>query len=115
MITSQAVESFNAFKSHFAQKSLKFATSTKIRYQIATISWNDRTWAFDFVINNLDSDDIINYVKLIYKNLVVQDCKNNYRCTRSFKDFKNTKRNNERYKSKNDKKRRISHMLFANE
>ena len=53
-ITSQAVESFNSFKSHYAQKSLKFATSTKLRYQIAALTWNDRTWAF--VKNNFEDN-----------------------------------------------------------
>ena len=64
------MESFNSFKSHYAQKSLKFATSSKIRYLIAALSWNDRTWAFDFVKQHIDSDNIMSYVKNIYKNLV---------------------------------------------
>ena len=89
------MESFNSFKSHYAQKSLKFATSTKIRYLIAALSWNDRTWAFDFVNEQIDSDNIMNYVINIYKNLVIGDCKN-YRCTWEFKDLKNKKRNKER-------------------
>lgn len=85
MITSQAVESFNAFKSYFAQKSLKFVTSTKIRFQIATLFWNDKAWPFDFTHDRFDSDDNNEYVKQIYKNLVEPDCKK-YRCTREFKD-----------------------------
>ena len=64
------MESFNSFKSHYAQKSLKLATSTKIRYLIAALSWNDRTWAFDFVNEHIDFDNIMSYVKNIYKNLV---------------------------------------------
>ena len=65
-ITSQAVESFNSFKSHYAQKSLKLATSTKIRYLIATLSWNDRMWAFDFTISP-------SYISLSFISLNVPD------------------------------------------
>lgn len=97
------MESFNSFKSHYAQKSLKFATSTKIRYLIAALSWNDRTWAFDFVNEHIDSDNIMSYVKNIYKNLVIGDCKN-YRCTREFKDQKN-KKDNSPYQYKGKKKK----------
>ena len=102
LITSQAVESFNAFKSHFAQKSLKFASSTKLRYQIAALTWNDRTWPFDFVQNNLCADNMNEYVKIIYKNLVEPNCKK-YRCTKELKNFKNKKRNEQRYKQKQNK------------
>lgn len=76
----------------------------KIRFQIATLFWNDKAWPFDFTHDRFDSDDNNEYVKQIYKNLVEPDCKK-YRCTREFKDSKNKKRNKERYKnSKNDKK-----------
>lgn len=98
-ITSQAVESFNSFKSHYAQKSLKFATSTKLRYQIAALTWNDRTWAFEFAKNNFETVDMDEYAKIIYKNLVMPNCKK-HRCTKEFKKLKNKKRNEKRYKQK---------------
>lgn len=91
MITSQTVESFNTFKSHFAKKSLKFAISMKIIYLIASLFWNDKTWPFDFTHNRINLDDNNECVKLIYKNLVEFDCKK-YRCTRKFKDSKNKKK-----------------------